>query len=335
LILVTGATGRLGHQVVRVLRSVGLPVRCLVRKGSEYFWLNDTGCGYFFGDLRDPRSLHRALHGVEYVIAAHGLRRERMDNHHANVTEAGSAALWNAAAERGVKHAVFVSCAAVEHAGRARGLLAKLAAERALASSGLAYTILRPGVFAANYADLARRIEHNGSVFLPGNPAARIQPIHGRDVALCALASLDLPAVRDATVTLGGPDAMTHADALATMCRVAGITEHHWGAPSPALRALATVARALSPPWQDHLRVLDATFGHDVKVDAAAIATTFKIALVPFAEAATDAWRTRHPGDDPTARDQKVVHRQFTATVYEPGVIRWDDLPDGPSPRQD
>lgn len=335
MILVTGATGRLGHQVVRVLRSVGLPVRCLVRKGSEYFWLNDTGCGYFFGDLRDPRSLHRALHGVEYVVATHGLRRERIDNHHANVTEAGSAALWAAAAERGVKHAVFVSCAAVAHAGKARGLLAKLAAERALEGSGLPYTILRPGLFAANYADLARRIEHNGSVFLPGRPDAVVQPIHGRDVALCALASLDLPAVRNATVDLGGPDTMTHAEALATMCGVAGIPEHHWALPPRALEALSRLMRPISPPWEDHLRVLSASFGHETRADAAAIASTFKLSLTPYAEAAAEAWATRHPGDDPSARDEKVVHRQFTATVYEPGVIRWDDLPDGPTPRQD
>lgn len=138
--------------------------------------------------------------------------------------------------------------------GRARGQgtrpPAKLAAERALEGSGLPYTILRPGLFAANYADLARRIEHNGSVFLPGRPDAVVQPIHGRDVALCALASLDLPAVRNATVDLGGPDTMTHAEALATMCGVAGIPEHHWALPPRALEALSRLMRPISPPWR-------------------------------------------------------------------------------------
>ena len=33
-----------------------LDVRVLVRKGSHYYWLNDTGCAFFFGDLLDPVS---------------------------------------------------------------------------------------------------------------------------------------------------------------------------------------------------------------------------------------------------------------------------------------
>ena len=54
VILVTGATGRLGSRIVRLLRRARLPVRALVRSGSYYYRLNDTGCGYFFGDLRNP-----------------------------------------------------------------------------------------------------------------------------------------------------------------------------------------------------------------------------------------------------------------------------------------
>ncbi|MSQ01288.1 MAG: NAD-dependent epimerase/dehydratase family protein [Myxococcales bacterium] len=335
MILVTGATGRLGTQVVRVLRSIGLDVRCLVRKGSEYFWLNDTGAAYFFGDLRDAASLGRAMQGVQHVIAAHGVRVERTGNDHRAVNADGSAALFEAARSRGVEHLVYISCAAVESEGDTPALSSKRAAEAALASSGLSYTVLRPGLFVQNFADLARRVEANGNVFLPGSPATPVSPIHTRDLALMALASLELPALKNATLRVGGPERMTIGDALSRMCRVNALPESHWPLPPAGLRALAAVARPFGRRWSNHARALAEHYSYASAVDGGAMATTFGIPLTPYDEAARTAFVDRHPSEDPTARDEKVVHRQFTATIYEPGVISWEDLPSGPPPRRD
>jgi uncharacterized protein YbjT (DUF2867 family) len=335
MILVTGGTGRLGHQLVRVLRSAGADTRCLVRKGSEYFWLNDTGCAYFFGDLRDPASLSRALRGCEYLVAAHGVRVEKTDNNHRNVNAEGSIALFDAAKARGVRHVVFVSCAAVAEPGEVPLLTAKKAAEDHLIASGLSYTILRPGLFAANFADLARRAEANGGVFLPGRTAARVCPMSGRDLALMCAASLEAPGLRGQVVEVGGPDVLTVEQAFRTMCTVAGIQPAWWKLPPAALRAAALLARPAGRRWTNHLHALEAHFSHDRVVDGAALSARFGIPLTSYKEAAIAAWEERHPGEDPTAREEKVVHRQFAATIYEPGVIKWDDLPDGPPPRQD
>jgi hypothetical protein len=70
-------------------------------------------------------------------------------------------------------------------------------------------------------------------------------------------------------------------------------------------------------------------------VDGAATAARFGIPLTPFRDACATAWADRHPGEDPTAREEKVVHRQFVATIYEPGTIKYDALPEGPPPRRD
>jgi uncharacterized protein YbjT (DUF2867 family) len=335
MILVTGGTGRLGNQIVRVLRSMGLEVRCLVRKGSEYFWLNDTGAAYFFGDLRDPESLFRALRDVRYVVAAAGVRVERTDNNHANVTAGGNIALFDAAKARGVERVVFVSCSGAGDAADIPAFTAKKVAEDHLIASGLSYTILRPGLFASNFADLARRAETNGSIFLPGRSSARITPLHGRDLALMCAASLDLESVRDQVVEVGGPDVLTVEDAWRTMAEVAGVPGDAWPLPPAAVKVLAPLARPLGRRWQNHLRKLDAWFGRDHVVDGQAIASRFGIPLTPFREACAAAWADRHPGEDPTARDEKVVHRQFVATVYEPGTVRYESLPEGPPPRKD
>lgn len=335
MILVTGATGRLGTQVVRVLRSIGLDVRCLVRKGSEYFWLNDTGAAYFFGDLRDQASVERAMNGVRHVIAAHGVRVERTGNDHRAVNAGGSATLFAAARSRGVEHVVYISCAAVEADDDVAALSSKRAAETALASSGLSYTVLRPGLFVQNFADLARRVETNGNVFLPGSPRTSVSPIHTRDLALMALASLELPALKNATVRVGGPESMTIQEAFSRMCQVNGLPAAHWPLPPSGLRALAAVARPLGRRWSNHARALAVLYSHSSAVDGASMATTFGIPLTPYDDAARTAFVERHQSEDPTAREEKVVHRQFTATIYEPGVIKWDDLPSGPPPRRD
>ena len=335
MILVTGATGRLGHQVVRSLRSVGLDVRCLVRKGSEYYWLNDTGTGYFFGDLRDPQSLSRALRGVEHVIAAHGVRTESTDNHHKNVNAEGSIALFDAAKARGVQHVVYVSCAGVDDAGEVPLFSAKRAAEAHLKESGLSYTILRPGLFVQNFGDLARRVEANGNVFLPGRKETRINPLHTRDLALMCMAAIDLAAARGKVIEVGGPETMTVGDAFRRTCEANGLPSSAWNVPPAALKAVAALARPAGRRWTNRVRAMDVLYGRDHVVDGHEMASFFGIPLTPFEEAARVAFTERHPSEDPTARDEKVVHRQFTATIYEPGVIQWDDLPAGPPPRQD
>lgn len=335
MILVTGATGRLGHQVVRVLRSVGLDVRCLVRKGSEYFWLNDTGSAYFFGDLRDPASLGRALRDVRQVIACHGVRVERTENDHRRVNAEGSIALFEAARSRGVEHLVYISCAGVESGGDVPAFSSKRTAEAALVESGLSYTILRPGLFVENFADLARRVEANGNVFLPGAATTAVSPIFTRDLALMAMASLDLPAVKNRVVTVGGPETMSVDEAFKRMCVANGLGADHWSMPPVGLRALAGLVRPLGRRWTNHLRALAVEFSHSSAVDGAEMSRLFGIPLTAYEEACRAAFTLRHPSEDATARDEKVVHRQFTATVYEAGTIAWEDLPAGPPPRRD
>ena len=53
-------------------------------------------------------------------------------------------------------------------------------------------------------------------------------------------------------------------------------------------------------------------------------------ALAAIDQALDEALAAWVPGQDPEDRNEKVVHRQFQATVYSPGEVLWEDLPDGP-----
>jgi len=67
LILVTGATGFIGRNLVRELSARGTRVRCFVRASSDCSALNGLGVEIAVGDLLDPPSILRALEGVSVV----------------------------------------------------------------------------------------------------------------------------------------------------------------------------------------------------------------------------------------------------------------------------
>lgn len=334
MILVVGGTGRLGNQVVRALRDQGKEVRALVRKGSEYFWLNDTGTNYFFGDLRDPQSLHRALRDCEAVISSATVRVEQTDNNHKTMAQ-GHESLWEAAKARGVKRAVFVSCAGVQAGGEVPAFSSKRASEEALVKSGIPYSIFRPGLFAPNFADLLRRADYNGSVFLPGRTDAKVSPIHPRDVADIIAAALESGDGENETIELAGPDTLTVEAAWKIACEEAGLKSDFWNMSPAGLKLAAAALRPIVRRWANHFQALGVNFGQDQVIDGVGAAARFGVTLTPYREAVKAAWLDRHPGEDPVAREEKVVHRQFVATIYEPGTIKYDELPEGPPPRQD
>lgn len=65
--LVTGATGLLGSHLVEQLRRRGMPVRVLVRRGSDTAWLATQGVEFAEGDITDAASVERACQGCEFV----------------------------------------------------------------------------------------------------------------------------------------------------------------------------------------------------------------------------------------------------------------------------
>lgn len=70
LILVTGATGLVGNNVLRLLLDRGQPVRVLCRESSDCRPLEGLNVEVAIGDVRDLESLRRACHGVSAVVHA-------------------------------------------------------------------------------------------------------------------------------------------------------------------------------------------------------------------------------------------------------------------------
>jgi NADH dehydrogenase len=211
--LVAGATGLLGPEICRHLVATGHSVRGLVRPTSSpdtRASLEQSGIELIEGDLKDPGSLARACAGVAAVVSTatstHGRQSgdtiETVDHH-------GQLALVNAAREAGVGHVVFVSFRRNPAFEFPLGV-AKGAVERALATSGMAYTVLQASLFMEVW--LSPRLGFdpaNGKVRIYGSGESPISWVAYRDVARAAAMAVSNRAARNMVVEFGGPDALS------------------------------------------------------------------------------------------------------------------------------
>ena len=82
MILVTGASGKLGKEISRQLSQGKRDFRCLVRKSSKVKELEEMGANLSYGDVTDRESLRQAMQGVDagYLnsLCGHGKERDHL-----------------------------------------------------------------------------------------------------------------------------------------------------------------------------------------------------------------------------------------------------------------
>ncbi len=217
MILLTGATGRVGAAVLRRLVAQRAPVRCLVRDprrlGGQRVRVQIA-----LGDLGDPPSFRNALRGVRTVVHLAGTLR---DQDAGSIEELTGIATWRMveAAERaGVEHVVFVSALGASAHSRARFLRAKALAEAAVRRSALRTTVLAPSLTFAR-DDPWLRLAVLPAVPLLGGPTARFQPVWAEDVAAAVVAALGGGGGR---LELAGPETLTQREMAETALRAVG-----------------------------------------------------------------------------------------------------------------
>jgi uncharacterized protein YbjT (DUF2867 family) len=226
--LVIGATGLLGQEICRRLIEAGRQVRALVRRTSDLAKraeLERLGIEMVEGDLKDPASLARACAGMQAVIStASSTFSRQTDDSIESVDQQGQLALVDAARKAGVDQFVFVS---FRHNPNIQYPLtvAKRAVERALKSSGMAYTILQASYFMEIWLTPALGFDApNGNVRLYGDGNHPISWVSYRDVARAAAAAVSEPAARNIVVELGGPQALSPREVV-RMFEAAGAGE--------------------------------------------------------------------------------------------------------------
>ncbi|MEU8380903.1 NAD(P)H-binding protein [Streptosporangium sp. NPDC048865] len=215
MILVTGATGKVGGQVVSQLLDAGVAVRALTRDPASATL--PEGAEVVRGDLADPATLDGALDGVESVFlvwptlsADHAAPAtvERIAGHARGVVYLSSQGVPDPAP--GVPeedpNSILGSHALVE---------------RLIERSGLEWTFLRPGGFAANTLMWAPQIRDTGVVRWVHGAAARAL-IHERDIAAAGVSVLTGTGHAGARYALSGPEVLTQVEQVTAIGQAIG-----------------------------------------------------------------------------------------------------------------
>src|ERR1700712_5503018 len=199
MILVTGATGKVGSEAVHALRQRGLPVRAFIRNPEKAQRLAQEGAELAEGDFDDPSSVHRAMAGVTSVILV------------SPGTPAQEIGVIDAAVRAGVGHLVKVTSDASPDSPIARRRW-HAEIEAALVASGLPYTLLRANAYMQNFLALAPAIAKTNG-FGSSTGAGRIGWVDARDVAAVAAEITASPAEHiGRTYWLAGPGVVSHPD---------------------------------------------------------------------------------------------------------------------------
>jgi uncharacterized protein YbjT (DUF2867 family) len=258
-ILVTGATGRVGRQIVEQLVAAGVPVRALSRRPETANL--PAAVDLVGGDLTSPESLDAALDSVDVVFLLW------------TAPPATASAVVDRIARR-ARRVVFLSSPHrtphpfFQQPNRMRVFHADL--ERWIAESGLAFTIVRPGMFASNATMWwASMIRERGVVRWPYG-GAETAPIDDRDIAAVAARALsdDRHAGGDYVIT--GPESISQADQVRVIGEAIGRSiPFEEISPDEFRRSFppAPVADMLLAAWH-------ATLGHSAFVTSTVAAVT-------------------------------------------------------------
>ncbi len=212
MILVTGATGRTGSEVVKALIAKGEQVRALVRDPQRSGAIQGPGVELVVGDVEKPETWNAALQGVDkvFLLSPEG---PQMAELHGKFAEAANNA--------GVRHLVRMSILVANPdsplaIGKWHG-----EADQNVAHSGIPYTIIRPAYFMQNIIGSARMIAMEGA--FPGAMGdGKVGVIDTRDIGNVAATILTSDGHEGKTYPLTGPDSLSQGELAGKLSAVLG-----------------------------------------------------------------------------------------------------------------
>ena len=239
MLLLTGATGSIGSQLLPMVVERGDPVRCLVREprklGAQRVNVQITLGD--LGELSDPYLLRQALRGVDTVVHLAATIRDQPPHRIEELNGLATVRLLRAAEAAGVRRFVFFSALNATDFQRTRFFRAKALAERAVLAADLETVVFAPSIVYDHsdpWITLLRRFSFLPVMPVAGSGQARYQPIWARDVARCVIAALDSP--DRSRYDLAGPQTLSYDEMSDLVSRLAGRPRPLVHVPLPVVR---------------------------------------------------------------------------------------------------
>lgn len=289
MILITGAAGYVGNNLVRLLVAQGQPVRALVHSPDKAaVRLADVReqIEIVAGDVTRPETLRPALEGVSAVVHLVAVAIERQRGDYERINTQGTVNLVDAAKAAGVHRFINMSQNGADSRLPYRFLASKGRAQEVVAASGLGWTALRPSVIWGpqdEFANVqARLIKLTPLVFpIVGDGSARFQPVWVGDVVAVVARCLDDASTIGGEYALGGPEVLTYAQIVRRVLEALGARRLTINVPVPLLRPVVKLMEVALPNPPVTTSLLDL-----LKVDNAvadnALTRVFGITPRPF-----------------------------------------------------
>ena len=212
-ILVLGATGNVGSQVVQQLANVGVNTRAAVRSISKASAFKDAGVESVKMDLNKPETVQAALEGVEKVFL--------LTPPFPNMAEI-TANLVEAAKKAQVKYIVKQSGMSADTESTVALLRWHREGEKMIEASGIPFTFLRPNAFMQNYANTSGRTIKTQSTFYMPLADGKVSLVDVRDIAAVAVAALTQKGHEGKTYEITGSEALSNEQIAEILSTVAG-----------------------------------------------------------------------------------------------------------------
>jgi len=241
VLLLTGATGAVGSQLLPMLLESGQPVRCLVREPRR---LGDrrVSVQITLGDLAelsDPYLLRQALRGVDTVVHLAATIRDQPPHRIEELNGLATVRLLRAAENTGIERFIFFSALNASPTQRTRFFRAKAVAEHAVSSSPIDTTVFAPSIVYDHsdpWITLLRRFSFLPVVPVSGSGRARYQPIWAKDVARSVVGALQGRNGRD-RYELAGPQTLSYNEISDLVSRASGRPRPLLHIPLPLVRS--------------------------------------------------------------------------------------------------
>jgi uncharacterized protein YbjT (DUF2867 family) len=214
MILITGATGRVGGATLKQLSTRGMPVRALVRNAEKAALVAGPLVEPVIGDLAQPRSLESALDGITAALLVSPLNPHQVEL---------QGNFIDAAKRAGRAHVVKISGLGTALDSSVRSGRWHAQTEKHVEDSGLPFTHLRPPFFMQNILRFAPAIRASGR-FEGSLGLGKVAMIDVDDIAAVAATALTTDAHAGKAYVLTGPEAHSYSDVAERLSRILGKT---------------------------------------------------------------------------------------------------------------
>ena len=284
MICITGASGTLSREVIRQLEPKA-PFRAAYFSSQAAETARASGIHAVVIDYNQPGTIRAAFQDCDavFLLGPNALNQTELE---LNAVEAAKAA--------GVRHIVKQSVLGAADESYSLANIHR-PVEKAIESSGLAWTFLRPNSFIQNTVTFMARTIRTEGAFYSASGQARITHVDVRDIAGVAVTALTAPGHDGKIYTLTGPEALTYDDMAEELSNALGRNVRHISLPAAELKA-GMLAEGMPEAIADRMLDLERYFreGHasDVTDDVSRVTGREPRRFANYARetAATGVW---------------------------------------------